>query len=199
MRPGAGRPRLLRGSRPSCGTSWSPTQLPSPAASAWRSSPSRRRASPRPGPCRRTRRGRRTPPCAPGHPAADPNGGASGPASAPGPAGAVHHHPCRSPFRQPSTFTSAGMTRSAFVGWNRTPCSFLRTPGDGLFLPFMIWERFAELMPARRAASFWLKPWAFIRSHTASRLMQAGCAGATFAGASSADSILAWTFTPMLL
>ena len=45
-------------------------------------------------------------------------------------------------------------------------------------------------MPARRATSFWLKPWAFIRSHTASRSMQAGCAGATFAGASSADSIL---------
>ena len=29
--------------------------------------------------------------------------------------------------------------------------------------------------------------------------MLAGCAGATFAGASSADSIRAWTFTPMLL
>ena len=91
------------------------------------------------------------------------------------------------------------MTRSAFVGWNRTPCSLFRTSGDRLFLPFMIWERLEELMPARRATSFWLKPWAFIRSHTASRSMQAGCAGATFAGASSADSILAWTFTPMLL
>ena len=117
----------------------------------------------------------------------------------PGPPAPRTTIPLRSPFRQPSTFTSAGMTHSAFVGWNRTPCSFLRTTGDGLFLPFMIWERLAELMPARRATSFWLKPWAFIRSHTASRSMQAGCAGATFAGASSADSILAWTFTPMLL
>ena len=63
----------------------------------------------------------------------------------------------------------------------------------------MIWERWAELMPARRATSFWLMPWAFIRSHTASRSMQAGCAGATFTGASSADATRAWTFTPMLL
>ena len=91
------------------------------------------------------------------------------------------------------------MTRSAVVGWNRTPCSPFSTPADGLDLPFMIWERWAELMPARRATSFWLKPRAFIRSHRTWESMQAGCAGATFTGASSADATRALTFTPMLL
>ena len=47
--------------------------------------------------------------------------------------------PLRSPFRQPSTFTSAGMTRSACFGrWNRTPCSLFSAPGEGLALPDMI-------------------------------------------------------------
>ena len=50
--------------------------------------------------------------------------------------------PLRSPFRQPSTFASAGMTRSSDCDrWNRTTCSLFRTPGDGLDLPDMIWER----------------------------------------------------------
>ena len=51
------------------------------------------------------------------------------------------------------------MTRSSdFARRNSTPCSLFSTPADGEDLPFMICERYEELMPARRATSFWLNP-----------------------------------------
>ena len=57
----------------------------------------------------------------------------------PGPPAPHTTTPLRSPFRQPSTFTSAGMTRSACFGrWNRTPSSLFSAPGEGLALPDMI-------------------------------------------------------------
>ncbi len=72
------------------------------------------------------------------------------------------------------------MTRSsAFVRRNSTPCSLFSTPGDGVLLPDMICEKWPELMPACRATSFWLIPWAFIRSHTARRSTSGHLAGAT--------------------
>ena len=54
-------------------------------------------------------------------------------------------------------------------------------------------------MPTRRATSFWLNPWAFIRSHRAWGSMLAHSAEVIFAAPSSAASSRAWTFTPMLL
>ena len=76
----------------------------------------------------------------------------------PGPPAPRTTTPFRPPFFQAITFTSAGITSSAWDGWNRTPCSFFRTAADGVALPFMMLERCAELIPARRATSFWLNP-----------------------------------------
>ena len=51
------------------------------------------------------------------------------------------------------------MTRSSdFERRNSTACSFFSTPAEGLAVPFMIWERWEGLTPARRATSFWLMP-----------------------------------------
>ena len=75
---------------------------------------------------------------------------------APGPPAPRTTTPLRPPFFQAITFTSAGTTSSAAVGWNRTPCSFSRTFPDGVRWPFIIWDSMAELIPARRAVSFWL-------------------------------------------
>ena len=77
------------------------------------------------------------------------------PSPRPGPPAPRTTIPLRSPLRQPSTFSSAGITRSASVRWKSTPCSLLRTSGDGLHRPDMILERWSELTPARRATSFW--------------------------------------------
>ena len=95
---------------------------------------------------------------APGRPAADADGAAARRTSAARPTGAAHHPPLRPPFFQAITLTSAGATSSAAVGWNSAPCSFFRTSADGFRWPFMTWERCPELMPDRRATSFWLMP-----------------------------------------
>ncbi len=85
----------------------------------------------------------------------------------PGPPAPCTTIPLRSPLRQPSTFNSAGMTRSfALVRWNKTQCSLPRTPAKGLSVPVAIWEGWEELVPARRTTSFWLKPCALIHSLT---------------------------------
>ena len=63
----------------------------------------------------------------------------------------------------------------------------------------MIWERWAELIPANRAVSFWEMPWASMRSHNARGSTLRDWAGSTLAGPFSASSTRAWTAGLMFL
>ena len=117
---------------------------PAPVASAWRSSPLRPPgASPTPGPGCRTLRGKRTPPRRPRAPGRRSERCRRRDSGRQRQAHRRRAPPrrCAPPFFQAITFTSAGTTSSSLDGWNRTPCSFLRTSPDGVRWPFMIWER----------------------------------------------------------
>ena len=81
------------------------------------------------------------------------------------------------------------MTRSSFDDRRyRTPCSQCNTFAHGVAFPAMISERWLRLTLALRATSFWLTPWASMRSLTEFWFTQARWAGATAAEASRAAS-----------
>ena len=73
------------------------------------------------------------------------------------------------PFRHPNTCPLTGFAGSSYGALQyKTRCNRCNTSRDEAALPAMIAETWPRLTPARRATSFWLTPWASIRSHTAS-------------------------------
>ena len=87
-------------------------------------------------------------------------------AVAPRPARALDHHaaaPALFPGRHPEFHLRHQLRpRRRNSTWRSRPS---RSP-EGLRWPFMIRESMAELIPARRAVSFWLIWWASMRSHS---------------------------------
>ena len=99
---------------------------------------------------------------------------------------------CARPSSRPAPSVPPGATSSDGDGANSASCSRRNTSPEGVRLPFITRESMAELMPARRAASFWLMWCASIRSHRTLGSTLEHWADSVFTGASRTDSIRAW-------